>query len=149
MTTCLSALLATMLLLPPLATSDLTATWQLHFEPDLSGQPRSVECRLKQEPRRLTATCIGRPTMNGAVSGRTVTFEHQAIGDDEVTVYYTGKLDDSGTFIEGTWHVAGPGDRHGKFQARSCCRGGVCRADPRWRGAGCPAGFLCCDVQSR
>jgi hypothetical protein len=147
MTTCVSALLATMLLLPPLATSDLTGTWQLYFEPDLSGHPRSVECRLKQEPRRLTATCAGRPTMNGAVSGRTVTFEHQATEDDEITVYYTGNLDDSGTFIEGTWHVAGPGDRHGRFQARSCCRGGSCRRDPRWRGAGCPAGFLCCDVQ--
>jgi hypothetical protein len=47
--------------------------------------------------------------MNGAVSGRTVTFEHQATEDDEVTVYYTGNLDDSGTLIEGTWHVAGPG----------------------------------------
>jgi hypothetical protein len=48
--------------------------------------------------------------MNGAVSGRTVTFEHQATEDDEVTVYYTANVDDSGTFIEGTWHVAGRSD---------------------------------------
>ena len=116
--TCLSALLATMLLSPPLAAADLTGTWQLHLDPDLSGHPRTVECRLKQEPRRLTATCAGRATMNGAVSGRTVTFEHQTTEDDEVTVYYTGKLDDRGTFIEGTWHVAGRKDTHGRFQAR-------------------------------
>jgi hypothetical protein len=56
--------------------------------------------------------------MNGAVSGRTVTFEHQSTEDDEVTVYYTGKLHDSGTFIDGTWHLAGPKDTHGRFQAR-------------------------------
>ena len=37
MTTCVSALLATMLLSPPLAAADLTGTWQLYFEPDLSG----------------------------------------------------------------------------------------------------------------
>jgi cytochrome oxidase assembly protein ShyY1 len=115
--TCLSALLATMLLSAPSAAPDLTGTWQLHLEPDLSGHPRTVECRLKQEPRRLTATCAGRATMNGAVSGRTVTFEHQTTEDDEVTVY-TRKLDDRATYIEGTWHVAGPNDRHGKFQAR-------------------------------
>jgi hypothetical protein len=122
-----------MLLSPPLVAADLTGTWQLYFDPDLNGHPRTVECRLKQERRRLTATCAGRPTMNGAVSGRTVTFEHQATEDDEVTVYYTGNVDDSGTFIEGTWHVAGRSDRYGKFQARSCCRRASSRADPRWR----------------
>jgi hypothetical protein len=53
MTTCVSGLLATMLLSPPLS-----------------------RCR-------------------------TVTFEHQATEADEVTVYYTGNVDDSGTLTEG------------------------------------------------
>jgi hypothetical protein len=61
MTTCVRAFLATVLLSSPLAAADLTGTWQLYFDPDLSGQPRSLECRLKQEPHRLTAACAGAP----------------------------------------------------------------------------------------
>jgi hypothetical protein len=93
MTTCVSGLLATMLLSPPLS-----------------------RCR-------------------------TVTFEHQATEADEVTVYDTGNVDDSGTFIEGTRHVAGRSDSMANSRRRSCCRRASCRADPRWRGGGCPGRF--------
>ena len=105
------------LVLSTIGAADLTGTWRLELNPDFSGNQQTLECTFKQEQEKLMIRC-GEATMQGKVSGRTVTFEHKTGKKEEITARYNATLDEQGTVMSGTWRLSAPENRDGKFEAR-------------------------------
>jgi hypothetical protein len=98
------------------AASDLTGTWKLDFKPDFSGHQTTHACTFEQKGRTIAIDCEGQK-MAGEVKDQNVTFEHKSGKQSELTVRYTGTLDEKGTTISGVWRLA-PENREGHFEAR-------------------------------
>jgi hypothetical protein len=56
--------------------------------------------------------------MTGKVRGKTVTFEHKTGLKNELTATYKVTLDEKETRMTGSWNLAAPENKNGKFEAR-------------------------------
>jgi hypothetical protein len=91
-----------------LATLDLTGTWTLKFEKDLSGHPASHECTLQQHKQKLDGTCDGEAKLTGQIRNGKVTLEHTTGRNNEITVRYSAVLNEAATAMKGTWQYVDP-----------------------------------------
>lgn len=55
--------------------------------------------------------------MTGSVKGRSVTFQHKTGKQNELTLTYTGTIDEKGSSIKGVWRLM-PENREGNLEAR-------------------------------
>src|SRR5438309_6280686 len=92
-------------LLPPTFAADLSGRWILTLDPDLSGNPATVDCTFKQDGTKLTVNCSG-AAITGEVDAQKVTLQFQTGKDGSLTVTMTGELDKAGTTLTGMWHVS-------------------------------------------
>jgi opacity protein-like surface antigen len=117
MTKLLAAFVVVLLLTPPTVAADLSGSWTLTLDPDLSGNPSTVDCTFKQDGSKLTVDCGGGAMMTGEADAQKVTLRFQTGKDGSVTATLTGELDQAGTTLTGMWHLS-PENRDGKFQAK-------------------------------
>jgi hypothetical protein len=105
-----------------LSAADLSGSWTLSLDPDLSGNLDTLECTLKQSGSTLALVCGGgpeehtqSPPIPGDVQGKNVKFAFQTGAKGDETVTMAGVLDQPETTINGTWRLA-PENETGKFQ---------------------------------
>ena len=116
MTKLLVSFVVVLLLAAPTFAADLTGRWILTLDPDLSGNPATVDCTFKQDGTKLTVNCNG-AAITGEVDAQKVTLRFQTGKDGSLTVTLTGELDQAGTTVTGMWHLS-PENRDGKFEAK-------------------------------
>jgi hypothetical protein len=103
-----------------LAAGDMTGVWTLELKPDFSGNPDSIACGFRQDGDMLTGRCGAGAAITGEVKGRAVTFYTKTGPRDEITVTFSGNLDERATTITGAWHFVGDDgkDHDGEFELK-------------------------------
>ena len=100
------AILATVVLFSAaLYAADLTGAWTAKV--DLGGQGGTPSFVLKQEGEKLTGTysgALGDAPLHGTIKGNDVAWDFEVQG---AQVHYAGKLDSTGSKIEGTCDYGG------------------------------------------
>lgn len=98
------------------ATLDVSGGWTLELLPDLSGHNDSLRCTAQQDGRALSLNCRG-AQMSGTVDGRNVSFSLKTGARQELTIAFTGTLNDTETAVAGTWRLMGGADdeKKGEF----------------------------------
>ena len=116
MTKCLLAFVAALLVGASVGAADLSGRWILTLDPDLNGNPATVDCTFKQDGTKLAVNCNG-AAITGELDAQKVTLRFQTGKDGSLTVTLVGELDQAGTTVTGMWHLS-PENRDGKFEAK-------------------------------
>jgi hypothetical protein len=97
---------------------DMSGTWRFAMDPDLRGNPATVECTVAQRQTRLTVKCGTGVEMTGEKRGRRVTFVTPPMTREDLVLSYKADANDSATEMQGTWQLTGPDlEKAGKFTA--------------------------------
>jgi len=98
-----------------LLAADLSGTWTMKFEKDLSGYPASHECTLQQQGEKLTAMCDeGKAKLTGQVKDNKVTLETTTGKNNDIVVHYTAVANKEATFMKGVWQYVDPATKKEK-----------------------------------
>lgn len=115
----MTILRATLLVFTTVAASDMTGQWTLDLKPDFGGVEDSVACSFRQDDEMLAGNCGSGAPITGQVKDRKVTFYVKTGRRDEITVTFTGDLDDRASSVKGGWHFVENGKDHdGQFEMR-------------------------------
>jgi hypothetical protein len=101
-------------LLVGLLAADMTGNWTLRFDPDLSGNRTTRECKVQQEGEKLTFSCDPDAKFTGELKNNRVTFEHATGKNNEIVVRYTGAINQERSFMKGAWQYTDPRDKKEK-----------------------------------
>lgn len=98
--------------------ADLSGRWTLRFDPDFSGNPSVTNCVVKQDGTKLTLDCEG-AQLTGDVMNENITIRVKTGRDGSVTATLAGMLDQTGTIINGMWHLdPDPDNKVGNFELK-------------------------------
>ena len=96
------------------AASDVSGRWDLDVKfDDSSVQGGGIDCVFKQDGEQLTGNCAGAVPLTGAIKGQNISWQTQG-WSEEVTIAYSGIVDETGTSIKGSFTIGGKG---GSFTA--------------------------------
>jgi hypothetical protein len=97
------------------AASDVTGKWDVDVKfDDSSVKGGGIDCVFKQNGEQLTGNCAaGGVPLTGEIKGQNIRWQTTA-WSDEVTIVYSGIVDEAGTSMKGSFTIDGKG---GSFTA--------------------------------